>query len=132
MKTLLLILIAILGLGSITMAQQQETVVVLKRGQQKSVVKGDVILKFVSVIEDSRCPEGVNCVWAGNAKIEVLITDKRGNSKKSIINTTTGPLGDQHNGYAIYLNSLTPHPKGNKAINPKSYIASFTIRRLSR
>ena len=131
MKLICLTLIAILGLGSIAMAQKTETVT-LKRGQQRSAANGEVILKFISVVEDSRCPTDVDCIWAGNAKIEVLITDKRGGSKKVIINTTTGPAGDQHNGWAIYLTSLTPSPKTGKKISQRSYRATFNVTRLFR
>ena len=131
MKILFLTLIAILGIASIGMAQKPETLVI-KRGQQRSAVNGEVILKFVSVIEDSRCPNDVNCVWAGNAKIEVLITDKHGGSKKAVMNTTTGQLGDQYNGYAIYLTSLTPLPKSGKTIKQRSYVATFNVTRLFR
>jgi hypothetical protein len=131
MKLMFLTLIAILGIASVTVAQKPETLI-LKRGQQKSAAKGDVILRFLSVIEDSRCPTDVNCVWAGNAKIEVLITDKRGGTKKAVMNTTRGPLGDQHNGYAIYLTSLTPTPKSGKTIKKQSYVATFNVTRLFR
>ena len=131
MKIMFLTLIAIFGIATIGMAQKPETLI-LKRGQQKSTAKGEVILKFLSVIEDSRCPTDVNCVWVGNAKIEVLITDKRGGSKKVVMNTTTGPAGDQHNGYAIYMTSLTPSPKSGKTIKQRSYIATFNITRLFR
>ena len=132
MKIMFLTLIAILGLGAIAMAQKTETVT-LKRGQQKSAANGEIILKFLSVIEDSRCPTDVNCVWAGNAKVEVLISNKHGGSKKSVMNTTTGgPLGDQYNGWAIYLTSLTPSPKSGKRIKQRSYIATFNVTRLFR
>ena len=45
----------------------------LKLGQ--SAVAGDERLKinFVSVVEDSRCPEGATCIWAGNAKIALTL-----------------------------------------------------------
>jgi len=132
MKTAFLTLIAILALATIGMAQKTETLT-LKRGQQKRAANGEIILKFVSVLEDSRCPTDVNCVWAGNAKIEVIISDKNGGSKKSVMNTTTGgPLGDQHNGWAIYLTSLTPLPKSGKSTKKKSYVATFNITRLFR
>ena len=131
MKIMFLTLIAIFGIATIGMAQKPETLI-LKRGQQKSTAKGEVILKFLSVIEDSRCPTDVNCVWVGNAKIEVLITDKRGGSKKAVMNTTTGQLGDQHNGYAIYLTSLTPSPKNGKKIKQRNYVATFNVTRLFR
>lgn len=33
-------------------------------------------VKFVEVLEDSRCPEYVNCIWAGRARILVEIKDE--------------------------------------------------------
>jgi len=132
MKTAFLTLFAIIGLATIGMAQQTETLTI-KRGQQKKAADSGITLKFVSVLEDSRCPTDVNCIWEGNAKIEVIISDKNGGSKKSVMNTTSGgPLGDQHNGWAIYLTSLTPLPKGTKATKQKSYVATFNITRLFR
>ena len=35
----------------------------------KSIVVENFKIEFIEVIQDSRCPKGVNCVWAG----EVLI-----------------------------------------------------------
>lgn len=34
---------------------------------------GDTQIKFKSVITDSRCPKGVRCVWAGEAKVLVEV-----------------------------------------------------------
>lgn len=131
MKIIFLTLIAIFGIGSIAMAQKTEELA-LKRGQRKSAANGEVILKFLSVTEDSRCPTNVNCIWAGNAKVEVLITDKHGFSKKVIMNSTVGPKGDQHAGWAIYLSSLTPAPKSGKTIRQRDYVATFNVTRLFR
>jgi len=135
MKTMLLTLLAlmaVLGTATIVSAKKPESVT-LKRGQQKSAANGEVILKFISVLEDSRCPTDANCIWSGNAKVKVQISNKHGGSKTSIMNTTTGgPLGDQFNGWAIYITSLTPAPKSGKKIDPKSYVATFTVSRLTR
>ncbi len=30
-------------------------------------------VRFVEVVEDSRCPEGVECIWAGRAQIRVEV-----------------------------------------------------------
>lgn len=38
------------------------------------IASGDVILKFVEVLEDSRCPKDIVCVWAGRAKVKVAIS----------------------------------------------------------
>ena len=33
----------------------------------------DHTVRFVEIVEDSRCPEGVECVWAGRAQIRVEV-----------------------------------------------------------
>eukprot|EP00657_Telonema_sp_P-1_P004455 TRINITY_DN20311_c0_g1_i1.p1 TRINITY_DN20311_c0_g1~~TRINITY_DN20311_c0_g1_i1.p1 ORF type:complete len:118 (-),score=31.44 TRINITY_DN20311_c0_g1_i1:150-503(-) len=44
------------------------------------VTKGETItldgikIKFAEVLEDSRCPTNVNCIWAGRAKVKVEVT----------------------------------------------------------
>ena len=99
--------------------------------KQHNFSESKLTVKFISLIEDSRCPIGVNCVRAGNARIKIEISNGRG---KEIfeINTTMGPKGASFGGYAINLIELTPVPKYNVKINQKSYQATFTISRLTR
>ena len=130
MKTTILTLITILGLAGAAMAFQTDTVSI-KSGQRKSVRNGEFTIKFVSVTEDSRCPVDANCIWAGNAKVQVKITGARG-SKTMVMNTNAGPTGDQFDGWAIYLTELTPAPKSSSKIKPKAYKATFSIKRLTR
>ena len=130
MKRMFLTLITIVGLSAAVLAYKPETVTV-KNGQKKSAVGGELSIKFVSVTEDSRCPVDANCIWAGNAKVHVKITDRRG-SKTMVMNTTMGPTGDQYNGWAINLTELTPGPKSSVAIKQKAYKATFSITRLTR
>ncbi|KAA3636175.1 MAG: hypothetical protein DWQ02_08685 [Bacteroidetes bacterium] len=32
-----------------------------------------ILITFEKVLEDSRCPEKVQCVWAGRARVEVIV-----------------------------------------------------------
>ncbi len=131
MKTTFLTLITILGLAAMTMAAKPETVTV-RVGHHKTAAHSGITIKFISVVEDSRCPTDAQCVWAGNAKIEVLISDKMGGSKKMVMNTGMGPAGDQYNGWAINLTSLSPVRKTNDKKGKIDYKATFTITRLQR
>ena len=131
MKRMLLTLITIVGLSAAVLAYKPETVTV-KSGQKKAALSGELSIKFVSVTEDSRCPVDADCIWAGNAKVHVVVTDRRGGSKTMVMNTTMGPKGDQYNGWAINLTELTPAPKSSITIKQKAYKATFTITRLTR
>lgn len=130
MRILIVTMIAMLVMTTIVPAQDADKLIV-KCGRQKASGKTGLTIKFVSVVEDSRCPEGVNCIWAGNAKIKVKISDKRG-SKEAEMNTTVGPLGDQYGGYAIRLVSLKPLPTQKGRPSPGTYRAEFSIERLTR
>lgn len=147
MKILLLSLVAILGIGptSISAVPDLQTfktesfrpesfkpeTVALRTGTQRTVARGELSIKFVTVVEDSRCPLDVNCVWAGNAKIRVKVTDQRGRAKMMELNTNGEPKVDQFGRYAISLVSLTPKPTQNRRHTPR-YNARLSIQRVSR
>ena len=128
MKTkLILALLLTIVFGTIqtveAQSRQQQKIQIHK---QKKFSKSNLTVKFVSLIEDSRCPEGANCVWAGNAKIKIEIS-KNGKKETFDLNTTVEPKVATFNGYAIELLSLTPVPKENIRINRNGYIATFAV-----
>ena len=45
----------------------------------------DVVVKFLEVVEDSRCPKYTNCIWAGQAIVLVEVTEKGKASEKVTI-----------------------------------------------
>lgn len=100
-------------------------------GKQKTAKKSRLKIKFLEVIEDSRCPTGVDCIWAGNAKIKVQVVGSH-SSQVFEFNTNIGAKGDIFDGWAITIDNLTPYPHADKPINPKSYKVKFTISRPSR
>jgi hypothetical protein len=130
MKTTVFTLLFAFFFAMNVFAQTSETLT-LKASQQKTAKKSKLKIKFLSVTEDSRCPIGVNCIWAGNAKVKVKIIGVR-SSKEFEFNTNAGPKGDIFEGWSITVDSLTPEPHADKPINPKSYKAKFTITRLQR
>lgn len=128
MKTMILTAILILGLAAIVPAQKGRNIT-LKPGQHKKAGNNDITIRFVSVLEDSRCPEKSACVWAGNAKVQIVVTDRHGKETLTM-NTNTGNHGDQYGGWAINLVNLTPKDAGKM---PQSkYRAEFSISRLTR
>ncbi len=133
MKILIFTLLITFAFGAviITQAQDEHNRLKVLFGSQKTFTKDKIKVKFLSLVEDSRCPEGVNCIWAGNAKIVVEISDKR-QKEKFEINTNLGPKGATFGGYAINLTDLSPAPKQGKTTDKKSYIATFEISRLTR
>ena len=50
----------------------------------ESVSLKDVSIKFVEVLEDSRCPKFTTCIWAGRARVLVEVT-VNGKTEKEIL-----------------------------------------------
>ncbi len=133
MKTLFLAVILTLVFGSVVTANAQtDSAIKVKVGKQKKFSRSKINVKFVSLVEDSRCPEDVQCVWAGNAKIKVFISRGNGAGETFEMNTNLGARGATFGEYAINLTDLTPTPKSNVRLNKNSYTATFTIARLTR
>jgi hypothetical protein len=89
-------------------------------------------LKFLSVIEDSRCPIGVDCIWEGNARVQIQIwlDGKTGDSQIFELNTNLELQSVRIQGYEIKIIDLIPKPKVDLKIEPENYTAIFTVTNL--
>lgn len=86
-------------------------------------------VNFSHVAEDSRCPEGVACIWAGNGKI-VLRLSKRGRIPGKInLNTMLEPKQASYRGYDIKLVKLEPYPKKDLRMKKNAYVATLVVSR---
>ncbi len=134
MKTkLILALILIFVCGSVLQAKgRTDEQFKLQVNGQKTITKDKLKIKFISVVEDSRCPEDTNCVWAGNAKVQIKISKRGGASKTFELNTNLEPQIITFEGYEIKVIDLTPQPRTNIRINRNGYTATFSISRLTR
>jgi hypothetical protein len=84
----------------------------------------------MDVIEDSRCPIGVDCIWEGNAKIRLRISKSKGESKTVELNTNVEPTTVKFEDHEIRLLRLEPIPKANEKIKAESYTAFLNINKL--
>ncbi|HEV7374590.1 MAG TPA: hypothetical protein VGN95_07725 [Pyrinomonadaceae bacterium] len=99
----------------------------IKVGEKVSVE--GLKLSFTAVAEDSRCPKGVECIWAGNGKI-VLKVSKAGRRASSInLNTGIEPKHKLYYGYDIKLVSLNPYPQKGEKIKRGDYVATLVVNR---
>ena len=53
--------------------------IVFKATYGEVIRQGEVSIKLLDILEDSRCPSGVDCFWAGQVKLLVEVV---GNGKK--------------------------------------------------
>lgn len=101
----------------------------LSPGQSATVNGGALTISFTGVPEDSRCPVGVQCIWAGNGKVSLVLTDSSGERSSASLNTTLEPRAIRIGGYEIRLTGLTPDPKQGEPIPPPSYVATLRVVR---
>ncbi len=63
-------------------------------------------ITYERLLEDSRCPPDVQCIWAGNARILVTAA-KAGQPPSGMeINTTLEPRAGSYPGYTVTLVDL--------------------------
>ena len=74
-KTILLLFTLITTLGFSQDSKVEVPTIAVKVALGELVIINDVTLEFLEVLEDSRCPKDVTCVWAGQAKVLVQVTE---------------------------------------------------------
>lgn len=98
----------------------------LKGGQSATIEGEGLTITFSGVAEDSRCPVGVECFWAGRV-IVVLDVDKDGQRLGEIsLKWSAGgaPPSEEVSGYMLELRSVEPHPRQDAQPIP---LADYTI-----
>ena len=132
MKGLVASLILMLAVGVMpAMAKRQPESVKIQVNKEKVSPKSKLTIRFVEMVEDSRCPRDVNCVWAGNAKIRIRVS-KGGRSHELSLDTNGKSPDAVAEGYSIKLVGLTPEPNSNVRINRNGYVATLQIVKLQR
>lgn len=104
---------------------------VVRVGQEVSVADQKLIVKFVSVPEDSRCPKGVNCIWAGNVRVLLHVTKAKSKPVKVELNLNPRDFPDGEAGgygdYKIKLVKVDPYPVADQQIKAGDYTATLSI-----
>jgi hypothetical protein len=127
-KKLIIALLVLLSFGSLQTAQAQSAQNLrIQVNQQKKIPRGNLTVHFVSLLEDSRCPTDTNCIWAGNAKIQVKLRKARGAWQTFEMNTGAEPQTVTFEGYEFRLVDLDPKPATNVRINRNGYTARLEI-----
>ncbi|MCJ7935087.1 MAG: hypothetical protein MUW56_16060 [Chryseobacterium sp.] len=120
-------------------SDQKGDIIYFSEGENKFLKEYEMNVTFKGISEDSRCPEGVNCIWAGVAVAQV-----------EVMGTTTRPMilnlasmdhqaknyhqSADFNGYTITLQDVAPYPQaaeGTKALGGK-YKIGITIKKTER
>ena len=135
----LLLALALTGCGSaagvpsvpsdnptITLGQEFQVAV----GHTATLSAGNVRVVFNGVSEDSRCPAGAQCAWAGQAVVQISVSLP--NAQPVGYNLVLGgsvPASDTAAAglYSIRLRALDPLGAEGETIRPGDYVATLLI-----
>lgn len=118
---------------------QKEGIIYFNEGENKFLEAYKMNVTFNGISEDSRCPEGVHCIWAGVALAQVQVMGMATRPYMLELASADYPARNykqsaDFNGYTITLQEVTPYPKseqGAKALNGK-YRIGITIKKTSQ
>jgi hypothetical protein len=114
--------------GAMTISAQNDDELAVSVGQ-KGCIEG-IGIEFIRVVEDSRCPEGVDCIWAGRAVIEVVATKDGVSSETEKLSSDGEEKSLDYGGYRIHFEKLEPYPKEGITIGEGEYKAWFRFEKL--
>lgn len=130
MKNYLLAFLLLFCVSIFAQNAQKENLKYVKICQKTDLKKTGYKLVLKEVISDSRCPENVTCIWAGEASVIVSVYK----NLKLVEDKTLvfSPKNEEENKQWIanYLTekqrkikniSILPYPKEGVVINPKEY-----------
>lgn len=92
-------------------------------------LSNDLSIKFSNVTEDSRCPQGAQCIWEGKISIVFDIIEK--GEKTGEFTLSSNPDDSMKtqgiNNYSISLVSVNPYPEIDKPFAKEDYIATISV-----
>ncbi len=98
-------------------------------GQTVTIAGEGLEIKFVEVVSDSRCPQGVTCIWAG--EVSCLVEVSKGNAGTyRIVLTQSGSTGQTFkqiiDEYDVVFR-VEPYPVYGKQIADNEYRLVMTV-----
>jgi len=87
-------------------------------------------ITFEGVSDDSRCPTGVQCVWAGDASATLTLQRRPAAAVQRTLHTN-GRFERQtdYEGFVVRLEDIKPYPKEGATIAADAYRATLVVTR---
>jgi len=104
----------------------QAKTVEMKVGEEKTVAGADFTLLLASVPEDSRCPEGVNCIWAGTVGVELVFCGPK-SERTARLNSASPPRTLKYRGRYIRIVNVGPRKVEGREIKPSDYVVTIEV-----
>ncbi|MEM9820873.1 MAG: hypothetical protein AAF985_07365 [Bacteroidota bacterium] len=102
----------------------------LRVGEKASLANTDILLNFMDIAEDSRCPDNDDpCIWEGRAIAAVQLHFNEETYNLNLISRSGFPqkAEQQVNGRTFRLVNVSPYPSSPQAIDKGDYIISLVV-----
>lgn len=106
----------------------------IEYGQRTDI--GDGLVATLTSVTDNRCPEEVQCIQAGKAKVSILLEKAEQNGKvdlevKGLCTDRDGACGNSGvaMGYMVRLLTVDPYPAEGQTTDPSKMSARLVINR---
>jgi len=107
-----------------------DTLLTLCMGREVRAPDGVMRVVLLAVRNDSRCPVDVQCVWAGNAEVELGVAFGEGPTVPYVLNTGLSPRAVVVGTYRLTLADLRPARVSVRTIPQDQYVATVRLQRL--
>jgi hypothetical protein len=101
-------------------------------GGKMEMVEEKIIVSFKELLEDSRCPKQVTCVWQGAATVRLVAMVQGNQPNQHDFQLATAPESARsaaYEGYRIELIDVEPHPQSATQPPPDDYQVSLRVTR---
>ena len=105
----------------------------LYQGQTAQITEGttlSLIIEFISVTGDSRCPSDVTCIQAGSVTCRLNITEKSKGDTPAAVTLIQPPSAMTFDAYQLSYEVL-PYPVSTKSLQQSDYYIKMTVTRLA-
>ena len=96
--------------------------------QKECTLKKGIQLRLKRVFDDSRCPEGVACIWAGEVSVEIVVYKNCKIIEEKALTFNSKNFEENKKWFASYLLNqkikdieVVPNLKDSVLLNPKNY-----------
>lgn len=130
--TPIIILFIFISCASKQVANENE---ILINATSLTKVGNDYEMKISKIISDSRCPEGVSCIWAGEVQLELEIYKNQKLEKSETLSINSKMLEPNKQFFAEYISTdkkvkdilVQPIKKEGQNIELKEYVLKIEL-----
>ena len=99
-------------------------------GQSATIAGEDLTIGFKDVVEDSRCPKNVTCIWAGRVSC-IIDVSQAGKTEQTVLTEpglTGGTVPEEYRNYTFAFR-VEPYPEAGKQIAKSDYRLFLTVNK---